>query len=394
MANDDSQGLKYLVTIGHRERGTGFVAKDALQNAQKQESSPIIKARFSRSGSNSRSFFEVTMDDAPLQEVISQALQSHGRLLEGSYTIEGIELVEEENPLKSEVKSLRKQNGSLQRRIGSLREESSGLKKELEESRAEITTPLEGLLAYFKTQNYAPSTVFEDSGELDFALSLLNGDVENTLVNYVNHMSSYNFTEERIEEVLNYQPMEEAKFSELKTKYEKAKEHSDYFEKMQKDKAPKEVLNAVRKVMETNNYNTTIQEYESYIKTDEDTKPLQKRLKSLKGKYQSFSENIALLNEAGEEIPTIFQEKENCLEIYFPFNTGRTSKEFIETLAEEIKTYFSSKAKVTNIDESHFVAYRIENEIGLYNDPSDIINDVPVTLKTAGFNKILPYRLR
>ncbi len=392
MANDDTQGLRYLVTITHKERGTGFVARDALQKAQKQKTSPIIRATFSGSSTNSRTDLEVLIDDSSVYEVIKNTLSSHGRLSEGSYTVESIELIQE-NPLEEDVKRLRRENGTLQRRLNGLREDYSELRKELEDVKSEITTPLDGLLAYFKTQSYAPSTIFDDSAELDFALSVLNNNIENTIENYVNHMLNSNYTEEKIEEILDYQPKEQTELKELKSKYDESKKHLDYLEEQKNNNAPSAVLEVIEKLVEDRGDQQIVEEYESYLEADEKIKPLQGRLKSLKGKHQSFSEHIDLINEAGEEIPVIFQSIENGLEICLPFQAKKTSEGFVQNLAEEIKTYFSSQSEVTILDQNHFVGYRVENKIGLNETPNDLINEIPVTLKTAGFNKILPYRL-
>ena len=117
----------------------------------------------------------------------------------------------------------------------------------------------------------------------------------------------------------------------------------------------------------------------------------QLQLTQLKGRYSLFSEKISLVINAGEEIPIIFNFKENSLELYFPFDIKNINGRFIGDLKKEIETYFENG--IVEPLDNEFVAYEVYSEHGFRDSIEHMTKDIPVTLITAGFNKIVPYRL-
>lgn len=380
--------LKYKIKISHRDKGLGFNAKTALQNAQRQETSPIKQARFSGQPSSSNTNIEVTVDDVTLRDIITNTINSSGMMPKGGlYTIEGVELQEEDN---SRMKDLQRESGALHRQLKTLREENAELRQSLTRNRAEVNTPLEGLLAYFETTNYSPEVILEDSTDLDFAQRVFSGDIENNFVNYANHVLGESLSEEEVERVLAYEPDE---MPELHSRYETAMKELGFLEKLKSGKTeiPETLCATYIEVIEEKGHDETIREYESRVQEQKEVMLKQGKLKQLKGKYDSFSEQIDLLTQASGEVPVIFHLGENNVEVYFPFRVRDVKAGFIEDLRKEVETYFEN-ATVGYLD-SKFVAYRVNGGEGFTEGVDHLVEDTPVTLRVAGFNTIVPYRL-
>src|SRR3989338_6104570 len=140
--------LTYVISIRHKDKGLGFTAKTALQNAQRQTVSPIKQAKFFGQPTGSHSQIEVVVDDAILCDTLTKIITSSGRMpnQDGMSTIEEVKLESKEGPLQQEVENLKRQQGSSQREITLLREEIGTLRQNVAQSKIKVNTPLEGLL--------------------------------------------------------------------------------------------------------------------------------------------------------------------------------------------------------------------------------------------------------
>ncbi len=383
--------LTYLVTIEHRDRGVGFTARTALQNAQKQGTSPIKQAKFSGQPTGSHTDIEVTIDDASLRETIIGAIDVSGRMPSkpGLYSIRSVELQRGE----ADLEELQRHSKVSQRQLASLREENARLRQGLTSSRIEVNTPLEGLLTYFATTNYSTGVILDDSADLDFARRVFGENIENKFVNYANHVLGENLSEEDIERVLAYKPKAPEEMSELHLRYEAAKKELGFLEKLKSGETeiPETLRDDYIRVIEVKGHGETVREYMAQVQAQENAESNQEKLRQLKDKYDSFSEKMDLLNQAGGIVPVIFNFKESGVELYFPFNVRDVKSGFIGDLRTEVETHFGN-ATVESL-EHKFVAYQVTNGSNCVEGVDHLVNDTPITLRVAGFDKITPYRL-
>jgi hypothetical protein len=163
------------------------------------------------------------MNDAPLREIISRAMETSGRIpqKEGAYTLE-IMLQREGDALGKTIVGLQKELGSAQEQLTALQEENARLRQD-SAKRTEIMTPLDGLFAYFETAIHPAAYIIEDAADLDFARRVFNREAENTLVNYVNHRMGERLTEGDIETILAFDPLTLDATGESKAAYDTAK---------------------------------------------------------------------------------------------------------------------------------------------------------------------------
>ncbi len=390
--------LTYILTMSHKDRGIGFTAKTALQNAQKSPHSPIVQAKFSGTSSSSETIFEIEVEDSPLTAIIENAINSSGRMpaVQGTYKIEKIELQVADSGSSRATKNLQRDLSSAQRQAGLLREENARLRQEstlAAKNKVEITTPLQGLLAYFETTNYNPEVLLEERVDLDFAHRVLSGEIRNTFDNYINHVLGRELSVEDIQKILTYQEIESEESARLRAEYETAKTELEYLEKLKSGKTdiPETLRPAYIKFIEDKKHEKTVNEYDA--KQQEQKKIIAEKamLLKLKEKYGTFSDSINLLTDASSEVPVIFNMLKNTVEIYFPFNSRDVKSGFIDDLTKELKSYFDD-AEVELL-EGKQVAYKIVNGKNLADAVDTLIEDTPVTLKVSGFSKIVPYRL-
>lgn len=387
--------LTYIVEIDHKEKGIGFTAKTALKNAQKQKTSPITNVRFSKQPTGSHTTLEVTIKDTPLTDIITSVIESSGRMptTNGSYSIKSIELQKKEDNLQEKMKSLQRKQGSFQRQLTTLREENAQLRKSLTQQHVEVDTPLEGLLAYFSTTDYSPEVVLDNPADIDFAQRVLSGDTTNLFVNYANHVLGECLTQEEVDTILNYKAKDSTELSALHLRYEIAKKELDFLKKLKSgDTEIPETLRAEYiKVIEEKGHDETVRAYESTVQEQEEAQLRQKNLRQLKENYDSFSEQVTLLTQVKQEVPVIINHMKSSVEIYFPFVVRDVKAGFIGDLKKEIETYFEG-ATIEQIDNT-FVAYRIHTNDDSAEEVDHLVEETPVTLQVAGFNKIVPYRL-
>ncbi|MBS3134222.1 hypothetical protein J4214_03245, partial [Candidatus Woesearchaeota archaeon] len=218
--------LTYVVRIYHKEKGLGFSAKAALQNAQKREHSVVKQAKFLGQPTGSKTEIEVIIDDSPMHKMIIGIIDTSGQMTrkDGFYSIDDITLVIKE---REHIKDLQQQCSSLEQQLSLVREENTGLHYEIDTNRMEVNTALKGLLAYFKTTGYVPETLLEDEVDLGFARIMFNTKTENKFVNYVNYILNTNLSEGDIEGIFAYEIKSENEMDELRLKYETAKAELD-----------------------------------------------------------------------------------------------------------------------------------------------------------------------
>jgi len=390
--------LKYIVRITHKEKGIGFVTRDALRNSQKQPHSLIKKAAFAEESSTERTVLEVTVDDGHIGNFIRNTIEKSGRMPsgQGNYSIDSIEFVEE-SISRERVKELEKNLGSTQRQLGALRDENGKLKHEAGSKKIEIGSPVEGLLAYFETKKYLPELIFEDPAEIGFARRVVCEHTGDTFEEYANHMLGRRVAQEDIEAALSYKSEEPEELKGLKTKYDIAKSEMHFLAKLKEgsQEIPESLRGDYIKLIEAKGHDETIKEYEGKVKERQETGKLKDTIEKLKERHSAFSENFGLISQAGNEVEVIFAARNgDKLDVYFPFVARNMKAGFIEDLKKELQAYFEQGSIVEARQlENKFVAYSLTGINDITGKISHVMDDVPFTLRIAGFNKVVPYRI-
>ena len=389
---------RYNVRITHKDKGVGFTVRDALRNSQKQPHSPIRQARFSGEPSGSETIIEVTVDDTPTREFIRKSIENSGRVpsIPGIYSIESIELLEDGAQREGKrVKELERELGTAQRETARLRDESSKLRQEATHN-VKLESPVHGLLAYFDTRRYSPNTMFSDPAEIGFARSVVCEHRENTFEEYASHILGRRIAKEEIEVALTYNPEKPDDMKALRSKYETARAETEFLSTLKEEISgiPASLREDYIRVIEQKNHAETINVYESKVKERQETEKLRGTLEELKTKYTAFSEGFSLLSQAGDEVEVIFAPRKGGeLDVYFPFVARNVKAGFIDDLKKELHTYFGSNGTDVKPLENRFVAYTISGGKEISDKVGHMVEDVPFTLRIAGFNKLIPYRL-
>ncbi len=385
--------LKYVVTLSHRGKGIGFSAREALRNAAKQDKSSITRAVFCGEQTGTSTKLEVTIGDDLLRRTITGAIDVSGRMptIKGLYTIESVLLQEGANT-PVEGNSIRDQYAASQQQVAELREENERLRQALAKPRDEVHTPLEGLLAYFESTTYSPEVLFDDSTDLDFARRVLGKEIGNQFSDYVNDTLCESLVEDEVDRILAYTPESSDERTKSDAKYDIARKELDFLQKLKSGKVdmPDTVRESTIALIEAKRHPDTIQAYKSRIQEQEELESKQETLRELKVKYDSFSEKIDLLTQAGEDVPVIFNFDDGGIDLYFPFQSVVTNPGFVDDLGKELGTYFG-KSEIQSL-EHKFVGYRVLGS-DLTGGVDRLVEEAPVTLTVAGFNRIIPYGL-
>lgn len=381
----------YLVRLEHTEKGIGFTAKTALQNAQRTPRSPITQAHFFGQPTGKETTIKVEIEDEPLTEIIRRTIETSGRMPNDSrlYTIEDIQFYKDGNE-NNEVESRRE---AIQRELTAVREENARLRQDGMNKRADITTPLDGLLAFFETKSYVPESPLEDFTDLDFARRVLSGGTQNTFSSYASHVLGKDLNANDVAKLLAYKLKDQNETDSAHASYETARKELAYLDKLRTEESdiPESLRADYIRIIEAKNHPAAIQEHEKIIREEKETQTKQEKLLQLQKKYAAFSEQLSLVNEAGSTIPVIFNFSEKSLDLYFPFITRDMKKGFMDDLESELKTFFFD-ATVARKDHT-FVSYNVQGSNNTSEGYEHLLHDTPTTLRVAGFDKIIAYRL-
>jgi hypothetical protein len=373
--------LVYIVKVEHKEKGIGYSVKDALQNAQRQDSSPIKEARIIGVPSSSHTNIRVTIDDVVATAVIEQAIRKSGRLPSNGKLYPGINIeLQNENVTAQEIyHDLQKTNGHTP-----LTRENSVVPK------IEINTPLEGLLGYFSNTRYAPQVLFDNENDIEFAKLLFDGKRENTFVDYVNHALNKNLTQKEINKILREEVLNEEEIAEITSKYEIARKEVEYVINMKNNpEVPETLKEDIQRIVQQNGSIEIVRDYVHTMKEQSELIKLKNMLSEVKEKYQTFSDQVALLNEAGQEMPVIFSINSNSVDIYLPFRSQNINSDLVDEIAVELFSNFDGDS--IHYLEGDFIGYKIRSSPSIAAGISKTIDNAPVALKLAGLKGIIPY---
>ncbi len=387
--------LKYRITVEHKEKGVGFTAKEALQNAQRQGHGPVVQAKFHKPPCSSGTELEVTVDDSMLTETLVQMIENSGRMptINGSYRITEVNLLSEE-AFESEKANLEKLLNSSNREVSRLTDDNAALRRELGDAKRVIESPLNACLSYFDTLHFSSDMLLDDAADISFARRVLSNDLENCFVNYVNHILGTRLDDEEVAELLEFDSENElAVTSELETAYFIAKSELEFLEKVRSGDAgiPESLLEDTVNVIEGKGHDKTIAEYDSLVAKCSNKKKLHAKIFGLKNNYDTFSEHLDLLESDGLPIPAIFQEIEGGIQIYFPFKSRNAKAGFINDLRREICKYF--RTEDVSVIDHNFIGYDVKLIDGRRDYVPQFTEDIPFTLQLLGHNIITPYRL-
>ncbi len=384
--------LKYVVDLSYRSKGIAFSAREALRNALKQDTSPITKAVFLGEPTGSSAQLEVTIDDSLFCRTITNAIDTSGRMPHdpGLYTIERVVLQTEGNPKVG--KDIQKGYAAAQREVVVLRDENARLRQDLTRPRVEVHTPLDGLLAYFESTKYSPEVLLEDSADLDFARRVFGKEMNNTFSNYVTLILGESVTEEEVQRILAFTVDSSDERTKFHGEYVIAKAELDYLHEVKSGKVdmPETVRQSCISFIEAKRLDDTVKAYESRVKAQEEVVLKQEIFRDLKVKYHSFSEKMDLLTQAGGDVPVIFKFNEEGLELYFPFQSKVVAGGFVDDLQKDVEACFGKAA--TKYLDHKFVVYQVLGS-DLNEGVNRLVEDAPITLRVAGFNRIIPYGL-
>ncbi len=385
--------LKYVVSLSHRSKGIAFSAREALRNAVKQGTSPIRQAVFSGEPTGASSRLEVTIDDELLCRAITTAIDTSGRMPHDkkSYTVNSIVLQEEANA-PEDKKDFQPEYVAIRQQVDLLLEENAQLRQDLMERKVEVQTPLDGLLAYFESTKYSPEVLLDDSADLDFARRVFGKKMKNTFSNYITHILGESVTEEEVEQILAFTAESSDERTKSGAEYETAKTELAYLQTVKSGKVdmPGTVRESLITLLESRKLEDTIRVYEARIKEEQEVALKQEKFRDLKVKYNSFSEKMHLLAHAGGDVPVIFNYNESGLELYFPFRSTAAPAGFVDDLQREVGSCFG-KAATKSLGRK-FVVYQVSGS-DLNEGVDRLVEDAPVTLRVAGFNRIIPYGL-
>lgn len=377
--------IKYVVELSHEDKGVGYAAQKALHGAQRAGLPLIQQAKFIGSPTGSKTLLEVTVDESYLPEQISHFLENSARLPEGLYKIVSIKLLSAEEELKERLQGLEAQYRAVQSDAVALRDENTRLRAAIKP----IGSPLEGILKYFDSLELTPQTLLEDSVDYDFARRVSAKQVPNTFPNYANHVLGRSFTEEQIATILKFDSQAATvELSGMEATYRTALEELGYMKRLVEGSAdvPAMLREELIKLVKGRNHEATIRKYEGKKQELDETAELHQTLTRLRERYQRFAEHLELLEQAADEVPVLFNITETGAQIYLPFKTRVVRTAFIEDLARELGSYFGG-AEITTLP-ADYVAFEIQAPNARV---APVLEDIPFTLKAAGFNRIMPY---
>lgn len=377
--------LKYIVEIEHGEKGIGFEAREALKSSQRAGVPLVQQAKFVGQPTGSLTRIEVTVDEGYNAEQIRHLLENSGRLPRGCYEIKSVTFLSEEEGLKEKLRELEGQYRAAQSDAVALREENARLRAAIRP----IASPLEGMLKYFDSLDLTPQTLLEDSADYTFARRVSAREITNTFPNYANHVLGRSFTGEQMEAILKFDSqIAHAELSGMEAAYRTALEELAYMQRLTEGSVdiPPTLRDDFIKVIEGKNHKVAIRSYEGKKQEFDETAELHQTLTRLRERYQRFAEHLEILEEAADEIPAVFNMTGSEVQIYLPFKTRVVRTAFIEDLVRELGSYFG-RAQITTLP-ADYVAFEIQAPNARI---APILEDIPFTLKAAGFNRIKPY---
>ncbi len=392
--------ITYVVTIEHTEKGAGFTARTALQNAQRTKGTPVESAKFHGEPTGSCTQIEVVVNDNTLRSYLENTISSSNRMPKGGYSIKSVELRTEGDAL-DRYKQLQRSNETVRREVTSLREDNARLRQDLSTRTQVASSPLEGLLAYFESTYFTPEIILEDPVDVDFASRIWKAEIENTLVNYINHITGQNFSDEEVEKILSSTFPIPTLENDVFAEYQAAQQELGYLARLKSGdvEIPESVRPELIKILEAKGLSEIVTRYDVLQEEIRNTQAKQETLQRLKTKWGSFSDKIELLSRAGCAVPVIFHynnnnnNNNNGVDLYFPFRSRYVKTGFFEDLRREITIYFEGERARVEPIESKFVAYRVQSDDDCQGRAQRLIEDIPVTMRIAGFNAITPYQL-
>lgn len=388
--------VKYEIRLEHADKGIGFLAKRALQNAGKQGHSPIDSVRIVNPTST-ESRIIVALSSDKNEECLRTILEKSGIMpsIPGTWHIVSIEQILDGARVERVNDPEEIETSGVPQLVWQGQGEVYTLKARIDEILQTFQDPVKCLLNHFERLNYVPSFILEEKTDLLFARNVFQHRSENTFLSYLNFATGESYTQQGLDTFLAFDHVSaNGRLDELEKIVSEGREEQEYLSRIERGEisVPKRILTTIKKAVKESHYERTVQEYEQ-VKSEVEAKYDKKtRAEKEKEKYPSLSEKIELLQQASSALPTIIHFTNDSLELYFPFNSRQVKAGFSHDLISEVKEYFSG-ANVAQKDHT-FIAYNItgDREV-LKSGVEKLHNSLPFTLRLTGFDRIIPYQI-
>jgi len=386
MANE----LRYIIRLLHDDKGIAYTAKTALQNASKQPTNSIRSAQFLGQPTGKKSEHVVTIDDSGIKEIIQKTLENSGRMPKTGDIKWSIESIEREG---DDSEKLRYELEGLTKKLRIVEGESASLRGKLNEERADIHSPLEGVLAYFDTLRCSAEPVMSDAVDISFAQRFLNEEVDNSLADYVSHNLGRIVTVEEIKGAMTYSGDKDEEMEELEISHAEAIVQLAYLDKLRKGitDVPESLRKDTIRLIEAKRPDEIVEKYEAKQMELEERDQFKTTIRRLQGNHDRIRESLEALSEASQRVPVVFNSSEEGLEIFFPFRTRLVSSGLVGDLSQDISQRVEN-GNVLPLD-SRFVAYRLEGDYDYSSVIESIVEDVPLSLRLTGYDSIDAIRI-
>ncbi len=259
-----------------------------------------------------------------------------------------------------------------------------------------VNSPVEGLLLYFEKihPTHSLSTMIEEQKDLHFAREVLKREKPNTFLEYHNYQRTELLTELQLEEILAFTPADISEEQEkLYTQAQEARQELDYLQKIEQGEVevPASLKGSIIQQIRARNPEQLIAVYNDFSQKTNLKSQQRTEIGQEQEKYRAVAEQIELLQKASNEMPMIIYSLDAELKVYLPVAARGVKTGFLEDLGREMKERFGEQAVLL---DHKFIAYQLGN-----NTPENkalllaTIEEVPFTLRAAGVNRIIPYRL-
>lgn len=397
VANESA--ITYVIELTHSDKGIAFNARDALKRNTSPSSGYVVQARFKEEASSGRSTILVSLRGDRNEEYLREVLGKSHLIHPGAHL-----RIESIHPLAEEGSTVRE--GGLQAKLAATEERHQQARVELEQTKDEnvrlkrrletagkVESPLEGLLNYFDQHQLDVAKVIDDEFDIRYLRKVLASEIEDTFFNYVNFGRETPLPEEEIQELeqFDYNAASQ-ELTDLEKKVTEAQEQLAYMQGVEEGKIP--VPAAVRQTVLDSLHalepEKTIARYQELEGSIVQKRERQQVISKQRERYQALGEHRELLKVASREIPVIFNNVNDTVEIYFPFQSKKVKPTFIDDLTKDLQSSYTLNEKDVEPLEHKFLAYRVRNA-------GDIVEQmlvaIPFPLQVAGFNKIVRYQI-
>src|SRR3989338_2217924 len=347
--------VTYKIELEHDNKGVAFTAKNALlaeisRLSRSPNPSPMTAVTLADKSSDRSELIVEMVDHNPIY--MKRVLQSSGKMPTDStlWKISSIEqvlgdslvVVNADGKVEAEElgRTLRRyahENERLTKEYATAGEEIARLTRRLQEASVrKMSSPLEGLLAYFDGVSVVPSIIVDEKLDLEFARRALSKEIGNDFTSYFNYVKGHKLSADEIAAAAQYNHQESLHgLSHLSEQVNVATQELIYLELLKEKRAsvPESLRAGLISTIEGKNHPETISKYEAAKDDLATKKELHDSVIREKKRFDSFKDQLEVLDQASEPLHVILDATvSERLDIYFPFPAFKVNQGFVSSL--------------------------------------------------------------